>query len=241
MRMAVVVVCVIMAMRMGVVVVMTPPPQAPKHPNSEKHDQNAREGRQPWLCLVDDVALAKCQRCNGQNPNDNGMADRSRDGECDCLRTRAPDRDDVRGHERFRVTGLKRMQCPQDDRDGQVKPSVRGATLDDCGQVRHVTSRDSERFNVRFGCSHIRAGNSALLTARLSLLDGRARHRAVGTEHAAIARERLESLAASFAIVKKLAGIRRHLLGRCMTAFRASNGGFYNHAAGHFIGNADQQ
>jgi hypothetical protein len=49
-------------------------------------------------------------------------------------------------------------------------------------------------------------------------LDGRTGHRAIRTEHAAIARLRLKPLTASLAFVEELAGVRGHLLNGLMTA-----------------------
>jgi hypothetical protein len=49
-------------------------------------------------------------------------------------------------------------------------------------------------------------------TALAVFLDRRARHRAVRTEHAAIARQRFELLVATLADVEELAGVNRHLL-----------------------------
>ena len=52
------------------------------------------------------------------------------------------------------------------------------------------------------------------------LLDRRARHRAIGTENAAIARKWFEALTAALAVVEKLTRIGWHLLRRLMSAFR---------------------
>lgn len=57
-----------------------------------------------------------------------------------------------------------------------------------------------------------------------------ARHRAVRAENAAIAGLRFEPLAAVFAIVEELAGIRRHVLSRLMAALGASDCGVCDHA-----------
>jgi|GEM_PF-1558004 hypothetical protein len=56
-------------------------------------------------------------------------------------------------------------------------------------------------------------------------LNRRARHGAVGTEHAAIARFRLEESAARPAVVEELTGVGRHRLRRTMTAIRAEDRG----------------
>ena len=62
--------------------------------------------------------------------------------------------------------------------------------------------------------------------AALRQLHRGARHRAVGTEHATIARQGLERLPAALASVKEAAGIDRHLLGRSMPTPRAGEYGF---------------
>ena len=54
----------------------------------------------------------------------------------------------------------------------------------------------------------------------LVLLDRWAWHRAVGAEHAAVARERLEPRSATLAVIEQLASVGGHSLGRLMTAFR---------------------
>jgi hypothetical protein len=63
----------------------------------------------------------------------------------------------------------------------------------------------------------------------LPALDRRARHGAVGAEHAAVAGQRLERLAAAFAQVEEPAGIGRHLLGRSVPAARTSQCRFELH------------
>jgi hypothetical protein len=60
------------------------------------------------------------------------------------------------------------------------------------------------------------------LAAPLVRLYRRTGNRTVGAEHAAIAWEGLQSLAAAFAVVEKLAGVSGHGLNRLMAAFRAS-------------------
>jgi hypothetical protein len=59
------------------------------------------------------------------------------------------------------------------------------------------------------------------LAAFLVLLHRRTRNRAIGAKHAAIARKRLQSLTATFAVIEELAGISGHGLNRMMAAFRA--------------------
>ena len=63
------------------------------------------------------------------------------------------------------------------------------------------------------------------------LLDRRTGHRAVGTEHAAIAGLGLEQDVAALAFVEPLAGIGGHGLGFDMTALRAGQRGFKNDSA----------
>ena len=67
------------------------------------------------------------------------------------------------------------------------------------------------------------------LRRALSDLDRRARHRAVGTEHAAIPWLRLEALPATLADIKESAGVFRHPPGRLMRASRARDGGLRDH------------
>ena len=52
------------------------------------------------------------------------------------------------------------------------------------------------------------------------LLYRRARHRAIGTKHAAVASERLELLTTAFALIKELARVGWHRLGGLMGALR---------------------
>ena len=60
-------------------------------------------------------------------------------------------------------------------------------------------------------------------------LYGRARHRAVRAEHAAIAREGLEPFATALAVIEELAGIGRHRLDSLIAAFGASECGLKLH------------
>jgi hypothetical protein len=60
-------------------------------------------------------------------------------------------------------------------------------------------------------------------------LDGRARHRAIRTEYAAIALKGLQGLPAALAQVEELASIRRHLFNSLMAAVGAGNGGLFDH------------
>jgi hypothetical protein len=69
----------------------------------------------------------------------------------------------------------------------------------------------------------------AATCAFAAFLDWRTRHRSVGAEHAAIACERLQLLAASLADVEELAGVRWHLLNGSMAALRAGEGGLELH------------
>ena len=67
------------------------------------------------------------------------------------------------------------------------------------------------------------------LRTALPGLDRRTRRRAVGTEHAAIAREWLELLAAALACIKVPTGVGRHLFRRTVPALGASQNGFDLH------------
>jgi hypothetical protein len=70
-------------------------------------------------------------------------------------------------------------------------------------------------------------------TARLILLNRRARHRAIRAEHAAIARKGFKPLAAALAVVEELAGVGRHRFGRLIAAPRAGDCGVSDHAGNH--------
>lgn len=61
-------------------------------------------------------------------------------------------------------------------------------------------------------------------------LDRRARHVTVRAEHAAVAGAWLQALPAALAVIKELAGIRRHRFGGPVTAERAGQGGLQLHA-----------
>ena len=67
------------------------------------------------------------------------------------------------------------------------------------------------------------------LRTALPGLDRRTQRRAVGTEHAAIAREWLELLAAALACIKVPTGVGRHLFRRTVPALWASQNGFELH------------
>ena len=66
-------------------------------------------------------------------------------------------------------------------------------------------------------------------TAGVSL-DGRARHGAIRTEHATVARQRLQALSASFAVIEELARVRRHGFRRPMSTPRTGQCQFRNQA-----------
>ncbi len=58
------------------------------------------------------------------------------------------------------------------------------------------------------------------LGATIARLHGRARHRAIGAKHAAIAEPGLQPFPTAFAIIEELAGIGRHGFGCLVTALR---------------------
>jgi hypothetical protein len=66
----------------------------------------------------------------------------------------------------------------------------------------------------------------ALRTACGVSLNRRARHGAIRTEHAAIARKRFQALATSFAVIEELARVRRHGVCGPMSTLRANQGRF---------------
>jgi hypothetical protein len=65
--------------------------------------------------------------------------------------------------------------------------------------------------------------DAGLLATSACLLDGRARYGPIGAEDATVARFRLQQDAAVAAVVEELAGVRRHSLGRLVTAIRTGN------------------
>jgi hypothetical protein len=82
---------------------------------------------------------------------------------------------------------------------------------------------------LRLGPCLRRWGHAKRTTAGVSL-DGRARHGAIRTEHATVARQRLQALSASFAVVEELARVRRHGFGRPMSTPRTGQCRFRNQA-----------
>ena len=70
---------------------------------------------------------------------------------------------------------------------------------------------------------------SRCATGNAACLDRRTRHGAVGTKHAAIARQWLERLSAALAHIRDPARVGRHLLDRSVSATRASQYGFHLH------------
>jgi hypothetical protein len=81
----------------------------------------------------------------------------------------------------------------------------------------------------RWRCRNFKWAALAAARAPAVLLDRRARHRAVGTKYAAIACSRFQSRAATFAVIEKLTGIERHLLGSLKAALRAGQRRFQLH------------
>jgi hypothetical protein len=88
------------------------------------------------------------------------------------------------------------------------------------GVAVHLSARESAGHGHRVvGWS----GIETLLAALSVLLDRRARHRAVRTEHATVVCERLEPRSAALAVIEKLASVGWHRLGRLMTAIRTGD------------------
>src|ERR1700681_4643129 len=85
-----------------------------------------------------------------------------------------------------------------------------------------------ERRDLRRRQKNFAGGTHRLVTARAlaALLDGRARHGAVGTEHTTIARLGFKFFAASLADVEELASVRGHRFGGLKAAAWASQGRF---------------
>ena len=72
------------------------------------------------------------------------------------------------------------------------------------------------------------AGDPLVMTSTAALalkLDGRARHRAIGTEHAAVPHLRAQRGAATLALVEELAGVGRHLFDLAVSAVRTGDFG----------------
>jgi hypothetical protein len=101
---------------------------------------------------------------------------------------------------------------------------------------RNSRSRRDEgekRRDLRRRQKNFAGGTHRLVTTRAlaALLDGRARHGAVGTEHTTIARLGFELFAATFADVEKLASIGGHRFGGLKAASWTGQCGFKLHAA----------
>ena len=75
--------------------------------------------------------------------------------------------------------------------------------------------------NLGAHCSAAMVANVIALAAFVILLYRRTGNRTVRAKHAAIACERLQSLATALAVIEELAGVGRHGLNRLMAAFRA--------------------
>jgi hypothetical protein len=89
----------------------------------------------------------------------------------------------------------------------------------------------SARKRTRRVRAQIRASSLSIprSAAAVIALDRRTRDRAVGTEHAAIAREGLEPFTTALAVIEELAGIGRHRLDSLIAAFGASQCGLKLH------------
>jgi hypothetical protein len=126
------------------------------------------------------------------------------------------------------LTREKRPFTPLDP--ARVRMYVYGPTVYDfahIGNARH-RPRCSDAPQIRRlwrGCAACRIG----LTGTLRL-DWRAWYRTIRAEYATVASLRFEPFAATLAVIEKLAGIYRHLLGGTVPAFRASDGRFLDHA-----------
>src|SRR5207244_2597783 len=74
-----------------------------------------------------------------------------------------------------------------------------------------------------------------------AFLHGRTRHGAVRAEHAAVARQRFQPLAAAFTDVEELARVRWHLLSALVAAARTGQDGFKLHRDSRIILTAADQ
>ena len=102
-------------------------------------------------------------------------------------------------------------------------------------------TRRTRRPDPRFAASRLdvacrsffESNQRSLSAAAARLLDRRTRNRPVGAKHAAIAVPGFQSGAAASPVVEKLAGVRRHPLGRLVAAVRAADDGFQYHVDLH--------
>ena len=81
----------------------------------EHDDQQTADEKQPRLGLFEHRRVLQLPSEDRQNPDDDGVADRGRKREQHGLGSRAVNGDDERRHHRFRMPGLERMQCAEDD------------------------------------------------------------------------------------------------------------------------------
>jgi hypothetical protein len=95
--------------------------------------------------------------------------------------------------------------------------------------VRRLRSQSRACFSIGAHCYLLRAAGSGAALARALGLHRRARQRAVGTEHATIARLWLQFCAAAGAFIEELAGISRHGLRFRERAVRTDDGRLKKH------------
>ena len=118
-----------------------------------------------------------------------------------------------------------------------------GLPSGDCVQARRASSDAGKRESQDrlVGRSRQQAASRSRDLGVIPLtagarLDRRTGHTAVRTEHAAIPWERPETLAATLAVVKELAGVRRHALRRSMATQGTGNDRFKDELDGCHVG-----
>ena len=126
---------VIMAVRMVafavVVMVMMAVIFAQAHDRPDRHadDDQAADQEEVGFGLFDVPVRTVVQRQAGEDPDDERVGEGGAEAEQGGLPGRTADRDDEGRHHRLRVAGFEAVQGSQQDRDGDVEPSVGGALL----------------------------------------------------------------------------------------------------------------
>jgi len=136
-------------------------------------------------------------------------------------------REDQTSFERFLHLGSLPFKVTEQTRHAHPAPITPQG-----GRGRFAPQFAASRLDV--ACrSFFESNQRSLSAAAARLLDRRTRNRPVGAKHAAIAVPGFQSGAAASPVVEKLAGVRRHPLGRLVAAVRAADDGFQYHVDLH--------
>ena len=138
----------------------------PRQPQRQPDHENTGYNQQPWLGLVKDKPVAKPEARHCDRPDNDRVADCSREAEDDALKRGAANGNDEGRHQRFGMPGLQRVQRSEQYGYRQVKPGIGRAKLNDVLKVRHGGSQifgNLFQFADQASCGRFAAAVEAMI------------------------------------------------------------------------------